>query len=187
MRGLLREQHLEKKTERIHVAGQRGDASGRLFRTHGGRRTDRQTALGELARQLRGGRGMRAADTENQRIGCLNRLFLSGGRSCWLILFVVACDAEVQHLYGAVHGDHYVFLFEVAMNDAFAMCGGQRVADLERDAQLARAAHPHLDGLLQGYAIDQLEDEKIAFFGLYIFINAANVRMVERRKRARLA
>ena len=57
----------------------------------------------------------------------------------------------------------------------------------EGDAQLARAAHARLDRFGQRHAVDQLQNEKIALVGLYIFMDTADVRMIEGGQRAGLA
>ena len=89
-------------------------------------------------------------------------------------------DAEVEHLGDAIRPQHHVLGFDVSMNDAGAMRGGQRARDLNGNINGLSQAEPGvLQPLTHRLAFDELRrDEASAFLRAY-FVDGDDVRMIE--------
>ena len=97
-------------------------------------------------------------------------------------------QAEVEDLRLAALGDEDVGGLDVAVDDALRVRGVEGVCNLdpeiERDFERER---PVVDAVLQRLAVEELHrDERLAL-GLADVVDRADVRVVERRGRARLA
>src|SRR6266550_4673869 len=91
-----------------------------------------------------------------------------------------AGQAEVEDLHTTGGRDHDVVRLEVAVDDATAMRGCQRMDDLPRHSHLSRATHPVLNGAAEGDAFDQLEHQEVASGTFGIVVDTADAGMVER-------
>ena len=98
------------------------------------------------------------------------------------------CDPEVEHLH-AVRRQKHVGRLEVAVDDAASVHGRERGEDVEGDRHGLRDAHgPLLKALVERLAFQQLHrDERIIAVVISDVINLADVRMIDARRRARLA
>ena len=95
---------------------------------------------------------------------------------------------EVQHFDQAVGPAHHVLGLEIAVHDTGGMCCAHGRGDLDDDVEgLAHREVPH-QPMAQRLAIDVLHrDELLAVRPLTQRVDRADVRMIERRERARLA
>ncbi len=97
-------------------------------------------------------------------------------------------ETEVHHLHLAALGDEDVAGLDVAVEDALAVRGVERVRDVDRDVddpidrQRAGA-----EDLVQGGAVDQLHHDEAAAVMLADVVERADVGVVQRRGGARLA
>ncbi len=96
-------------------------------------------------------------------------------------------QTEVEQLGRSAVRDEDVAGFQIAVNDPVRMRGVERVGDrcrqLQKLGQRQRAAR---EAVAQAFALQKLHHEKRhAAFATH-FVNRADVRMVERRRRARL-
>jgi hypothetical protein len=85
-------------------------------------------------------------------------------------------DAEVEDLYDAIGGAHYVGGFQVAVDDAFFVGGFEGGGDLagciERFLFRQRAT--------DGFALDELHDQRGAFGGFFEAVDLGDVGVVQR-------
>ena len=97
-------------------------------------------------------------------------------------------QTEVEDLHEAVLGDHHVFRLQVAMDDSLLVRRGEAVGDLRRDVQRpAVRRRPAAQQRPQVRSLDVLHDDvRRAAVGAD-FVDGHDVRMVERRRGARLA
>ena len=96
--------------------------------------------------------------------------------------------AEVQHLHFTAPGDEQVRRLEVAVDDALAMRGVERVGDVLAVAQhLVQRDRAARDPRLQRLALQQLHHHELLAGVLADVVQRADVRMIERRDGARLA
>ena len=99
-----------------------------------------------------------------------------------------ARQAEVEHLDAAVVRHHHVAGLQIAMRDLFLMRGRERIGERHRDLEEARHRHPaRRHQVAQRASIDQLhrqEADAVRFLGR---VDGDDVRMIERRDRARFA
>jgi hypothetical protein len=98
-------------------------------------------------------------------------------------------EAEVEHLHLTVVGQHDVGRFQVAMDDPFVVCRLERVDDLARDRQ--RFGHGKRAGQLEfsreRFAVDELEYQEPCPRLVVESVDAADVRVIERREYLGLA
>ena len=152
----------------------RGSAplSGDLFR--------REVGVEELgyrcrrnSRHLHGGRARGA-------VGASDRCGRRRGRPC---------RAELQQLHVAVGGDEDVRRLQVAVNDAAAMRGAERIGQLHADVeQRDRPAGGRVGNhLVECASLEQLADQKRLSVVLAGVVNGADVRVRDERGEARLA
>ncbi len=102
-----------------------------------------------------------------------------------------ACDLgqpKIEDLRVAAVGDKNVCRLDVAVHDALAVRGLERVrhfnAQTQQRFQLQRLT---LDQVLEGLATEALHDDEQAPFVLPNLVNGANVGVVQRRSGARLS
>ena len=96
-------------------------------------------------------------------------------------------DAEVEHLHVAVRPQHQVVGLDVAMHDAGRVRRCQRRGGLDGDLEnLAQRQLATLQALAQRFAFDQLRDDVARLVVIADFVNGQDVRVVQRRRRARL-
>ena len=91
-------------------------------------------------------------------------------------------EAEIQHFDVAIAALHQVLRFDVAVDDACAVGGFERLADLHDDIEYrAQCQVAILEQRAQRLAFDVFGRDEINFARAVYFINRENVRMVERR------
>ena len=97
-------------------------------------------------------------------------------------------EAEIEHFHAIARPDEDVGGFDVAVDDARAMRGVQRVGDLgahvEGGVQAQRTGG---EPILQRRALQILHDDERPPVLLADVVDGADVRVVERRRRLRLA
>ncbi len=90
-----------------------------------------------------------------------------------------ACDAKVRNLRVAVARQQNVLRLHVAMHEPVLVRVRETVGDFERE--LDRAPHRQRSGsveqLLQGFALDELEDDELMAVGLAAVDDRDDVRM----------
>ena len=97
-------------------------------------------------------------------------------------------QTEVQNLCLAALGDENIRWLDVAMDDAFRMGRVERVGNLRGQVQQHMERHrPTADPLLQRLPLQQFHGDEAMAFVFADFVDRADVRMVQRRGRARLA
>ena len=97
-------------------------------------------------------------------------------------------EAEVEYLHLAAFGDEDVRRLDVAVDDAGRVRGVERVGDLDGIVEEQRpSAAACRDAPAQRRAVEHLHDEERQVAVLADVIERADVRMVERRRRAGLA
>ena len=100
------------------------------------------------------------------------------GRSAFFRLFG---QSEIEHFDQAVGPHHDVFGFDVAVDDAGFVRGGERLGDLFGDVQ--HVAHRHLavfDLFAQRQALDEFGGDEMLLAGMADLIDGDDVRMIER-------
>lgn len=172
--GLAREELLEHGPQGVHVARRRHRLPADLLRAHEAGRSLDPSELAPVVVDERGPVG-RLDLPVDQPVG--DRDGLGGVR---------AGDAEVQHLDGAVVGDHHVLGFEVPVDDAPGVGRGQGVADPVRDLEFPVLPEVGLEGLPQGAALDQLQDEEVRVLALDEVVDVADVGVVQQGEDLRL-
>ena len=96
------------------------------------------------------------------------------------------CQAEVENLDAAVAGDEQVLRLQVAMDDPFRVRRGQTCGDLPRVLnRLAQGSAPSLELRAQLLAFQQFGDDERRAIVRADVVNGQDVRMIERRGRAR--
>src|SRR5262249_34852593 len=94
---------------------------------------------------------------------------------------------EIQDLNVAILADHYVLRFDIAMDHAGIVRGGERGSDLHSDIGcLVERERPARDGLAQGLALNELSSDETSLIGLSHFVYSEDIRMINRRYRGRL-
>src|SRR5262249_3869495 len=97
-------------------------------------------------------------------------------------------QSKVQNLGVAPFGNEKVGWLDVPVNDSFGMRRIQRVGHF--DAEIKQALHAHWAaryGVLEGFPLQILHGDEPPIALLADFINGADVRMIQRRRRARFA
>jgi hypothetical protein len=93
------------------------------------------------------------------------------------------CQAEVQHLHGAVGPDFDIARFEVAMNDALLVRGLERVGNLSGDGQgFVQGQRTLAEPLSQSRSLHQFHHQVI---GADV-IDLTDIGVVQRRDQASL-
>ena len=97
-------------------------------------------------------------------------------------------ETEIQNLHLTPLAEHDVGRLDVAVGDSLAVRLAQCLRHLPDDAQRFRhrhrAAAQHMKQVLAAHQLH--DDEGVPFLGLPIVVDARDMRMVERRCRARL-
>src|SRR5208337_4105601 len=97
-------------------------------------------------------------------------------------------QTKVQHLGLASLRDENIGGLDVPMHDALAVRGVERISDLNRQVeQRIDLKRLGFNAMLEGLPLQKLHHDEGLAFVLADFENGANVRVVERRSRARLA
>ena len=97
-------------------------------------------------------------------------------------------QSEVENLGVPAPGDEDVRRLDVAMNDALAVRRIQRVGHFGREIEQQFVLHrTPADAMLQRHAVEKLHDHEDAAVFLADVVNGADVGMIQRRSRARLA
>ncbi len=96
-------------------------------------------------------------------------------------------EAEVEHLDVVAVGDEEVGRLDVAVNDAAAVGGVERLGDLPREVDDPRRRHrPVLDQLTHRDALEPLHDDERLALVLAELVDRTDVRMLQRRGEPRL-
>jgi hypothetical protein len=170
--GLLREcllacHHLvDDRAKRKNVAARVGRVAFELFRRHVLQRAGDRAFPGNLRRtHCRLGVGRRIGEERPRRFG----------------------QSEVEQLHARLR-DHHVRRLEIAMDDAVAVRGVQRVGNLDGVAQRLRHRHGASgQPRRQRLAVEQLHHEVLDIAGAADVVERADVGMRELRDRARFA
>ena len=97
-------------------------------------------------------------------------------------------ETEVEHLRVAARGDEDVRGLDVAMDDALRVCRIERVGDFDAELddpiELERVS---LDEMFERPPFEQLHHEELLPLVLADVVDRADVRVIQRRRRARLA
>ena len=97
-------------------------------------------------------------------------------------------QAEVEHLHLAAAREEDVGRLDVAMQDAFGVRGVERVGDLRGDVeQVPQIERPPDSCAIERLALEQLHREVELPVVLVEVVDRADVRVIERRRGARLA
>src|SRR6185437_12607669 len=97
-------------------------------------------------------------------------------------------QAEIEHLHAAALGDEDVAWLQVAVQNAFDVRGLQGIGDFDSPLyRLRRRDRPARQPRVQRLALEQLHHEKGLALVLAELVQGADVGMVERRDRQRLA
>ena len=97
-------------------------------------------------------------------------------------------ETEVEDLDAAVDGDEDVLWLQVTMDDALLVRGGQAMRDLNGVLdRLASGQRAGIETLTQRGAFEQLRDDVGRALMLTDIVDRQNVRMIQRRRRARLS
>jgi hypothetical protein len=97
-------------------------------------------------------------------------------------------QAEVEDLRLILFGDEDVRGLDIAMDDALRMRRHQRLGDLQRQAEHGFRFQPRgCEQFGERAPFERLHDDEVRAFVLVDVVDRADVRMVERRSRARLA
>ena len=167
--------HVEHQLQRTVVV--EGHAPAEHFEQHDTQREDIGTLVHHLAQADLGRKVTRRAD-EGAGIGELGRDVLVGQR-----------DAEIGHLHLAARGDHDVAGLDIAMDHALRVRGSKTLRGVQKDLQ--RVARYQADFALQAgrqrFAVDVFHHKEGLFFVLADEVDLDDVRVVERRHRARFA
>ncbi len=93
----------------------------------------------------------------------------------------VFCEAEIEDFDAAVMGDHDVGGFEVAMDDALFVRGGERVGDSLGDFDDLRGRKATgVREAVERLAFDEFHGEEVDAFGFFDREDGDDVRMIER-------
>ena len=94
-------------------------------------------------------------------------------------------QAEIEQLHAAFRRDLHVRRLHVAMDDAFAVCGRERLGEVARNSQRFRDRHgTGREAVGERRPFDQFEDEHEAAIDLLDAMDRADVGMVQRRKQS---
>jgi len=97
-------------------------------------------------------------------------------------------ESEIEHLDLSLGRDLHVSGLEIAVDDAFVVSGFESLGHLSEEGQrLIEGNRPSRDSFGQSLAFDELHDEKVRARGLLESMEGRDVRMVQRREKARLA
>src|SRR6201988_2788564 len=93
------------------------------------------------------------------------------------------CESEVEDLHVAFGPDHDVLRFDIAMNDAGFVCGGECIGNLDRDVEHVAEFHRLAsDALSQGHALDVFHRDKwTAVVSFTNLMDHADIRMTQSR------
>ena len=161
---------VEHHAEREQIGARIDFVAARLLRRHVGDGADRGAGH---AREVFGRAASRAARRVPARAAVLRRQLR---------------EAEVEHLHRAAAGQEDVRRLDVAMQDAFGVRGVERVGDLRRDVEhLPQIERPPRQLAIERLAVEQLHREIQLALVLVEAVDRADVRMIERRRGARLA
>ena len=95
------------------------------------------------------------------------------------------CNPEIEHLHIAVGTQHDILRFDVAMDNAGAVCGAKRARDLRGDIQCLLKRNGTLrHSLTQGGALDELGRDVMSGIGLSDLVNGDDIGMVQSRSGA---
>jgi hypothetical protein len=98
------------------------------------------------------------------------------------------CQAEIEHLYGAVLGNLHIRRLEIPVHDPLLVRDFKGLCDLPRDresfVEWQRTARDPLRQILAGH---QLHHESVDSLGVFEPVNLRNVGVVQRRQGPRLA
>src|SRR5262249_16406100 len=93
-------------------------------------------------------------------------------------------EAEVENFGVAAFGDEDVGRLNVAMNDAFGVGGVKRVGDFDADSEdLFGVERASRDAMLQRSAVEILHGDEGLMAVFADFVDGADVRMIESRRR----
>src|SRR6266566_2419684 len=113
-------------------------------------------------------------------------LIAGGSRTIHRCLASEFRQAEIQNLGLTFFRDENVRRLDVAVNDSSHMFSLERAGKLDSNVQnLAGPKRLGVNALLQGLAIEILHDDKWATIVLADVVNRADLRMIQRRGRAR--
>jgi hypothetical protein len=97
-------------------------------------------------------------------------------------------QAKIEELGLAARGHENVCGLDIAMNDAFLVCGIQRVGDLHTDLEDGLdCKNAPGDTFLKRFALEQLHHDERLPIVFPNFVNGTDVRMIQRRSSTRLA
>ena len=98
------------------------------------------------------------------------------------------CQAEIENFYRAALGEENICRLDVAMDDAFGVCGVERVGDLNSYVDDFIKRHgTAADAMLQRLPIKVFHRDEPLAIAFIDFVDGADVRMIQRRSRLRLA
>jgi hypothetical protein len=96
-------------------------------------------------------------------------------------------QTEVEDFHFSAGSELDVGRFQIAVDDAPFVRGFQGIGHLQRDAEhLPHGNRTGLEAILQGRALDQLEDEAVRLSSFLEAVNGADMRVIERRENLRL-